>query len=136
MYLQHDDLDGKKKRIGKASENKELNELTMNKIRELGSKAVCITKTMIINIGKDIQQNILLDNTCQFSNNWFSCFRNLYTLNKRKMVGEVYSNDFPAALEFTEYFKDKYNHFDIYDIYNADETGFFVLKSRRISPTK
>ena len=47
MYLQQDDLDGKKKRIGKASENKELNELIMNKIHELRSKAVCITKTMI-----------------------------------------------------------------------------------------
>ena len=98
----------------------------MYKIRELKNKAVCITNTMIIYIGKDIQQKILSENNCQFSHNWFRCFRNLYELNRRKMVGEAYSNNFPAVVEFTEYFRVNCNHFDSHDIYNADETAFYI----------
>ena len=74
-------------------------------MRQLRSKGVCITRAMIINIGKNILQKIFSDNNCQFSNNWFRYVRNSYVLNKRKMVGEAHSNDFPAVIEFTEYFK-------------------------------
>ena len=70
MFLGIENIDEDKKMLAKANENKELNELIMDKIRELRSKAVCITKNMIIDIGKDIQQNILSENNCQFSNNW------------------------------------------------------------------
>ena len=44
----------------------------------------------------------------------------------KKMVGEAHSNDFSAAIEFTEYFKVNCNCSDIQDIYNADETVFYI----------
>ena len=44
----------------------------------------------------------------------------------KKMVDKAHFNNFTAILEFTEYFKYKCNHFDIYDIYNAHETGFDI----------
>ena len=132
MFLDIENIDGDKKRLTKANENKELNVVIMDKIRELRSKAVCITKTMVIDIGKDVQQKILSENNCQFSNIWSRCFRNLYEFNRRKIVGEAYSNDFPAAIKFTEYFKVNCNNFDIHE-FTMQMKLRFILSNRPIN---
>lgn len=66
-------------------------------------------------------------NDFQASQGWLTRFKNRYQLRSCSIQGEKLSEDFESAVEFVETLRLKMidNNFQLYQIYNADESGLF-----------